>query len=94
MTNNTDIHHRRSIRLKEYDYSRMGAYFVTICAWNGECVFGEITDGKVNYSDAGAITKGIICNVSFRLSGISPKSPEGCRTSRHDKYLVYEALLT
>jgi putative transposase len=39
---NPEIHHRRSIRLKGYDYSRNGAYFVTICSWNRECLFGEI----------------------------------------------------
>lgn len=42
MTFNPDIHHRRSIRLKEYDYSRIGAYFVTVCTWQRECLFGEI----------------------------------------------------
>lgn len=26
-----DIHHRRSIRLRGYDYTQAGAYFVTIC---------------------------------------------------------------
>jgi len=30
---NPDIHHRHSIRLKDYDYSGAGAYFVTVCAW-------------------------------------------------------------
>ena len=39
---NPDRHHRRSIRLKGYDYSRAGAYFVTICTHNRECLFGEI----------------------------------------------------
>ena len=34
-----EIHHRRSIRLKEYDYSRSGAYFVTICTHNREVYF-------------------------------------------------------
>jgi REP element-mobilizing transposase RayT len=33
---------RSSIRLKGYDYSRTGAYFVTICVQNHECLFGEI----------------------------------------------------
>jgi hypothetical protein len=37
---------RRSIRLKEYDYSQSGAYFVTICTHNKECLFGEIVDGE------------------------------------------------
>lgn len=36
---NPDIHHRRSIRLKNYDYSQDGAYFITICTNNRECYF-------------------------------------------------------
>jgi len=39
---NPQIHHRRSIRLKGYDYSQAGAYFITICTHNRECLFGEI----------------------------------------------------
>lgn len=39
---NPDIHHRRSIRLKEYDYSKSGYYFITICCQNHECFFGHI----------------------------------------------------
>jgi len=35
-------HHRRSIRLKGYDYSQAGAYFITICCHNMVCRFGEI----------------------------------------------------
>lgn len=44
---------RRSIRLKEYDYSQSGAYFVTICTQNRECIFGEIVDGQMALNDAG-----------------------------------------
>ena len=50
---NSDRHHRRSIRLKGYDYSRPGAYFVTICTHNRECLFGEIVDGKMRVSEYG-----------------------------------------
>jgi REP element-mobilizing transposase RayT len=39
---NPDIHHRRSIRLKGYDYSQEGLYFITICTQNRECLFGKI----------------------------------------------------
>ena len=53
MPYNPDIHHRRSIRLRGYDYSRAGAYFVTICTHNKECLFGEIVDGKMRVNDAG-----------------------------------------
>jgi hypothetical protein len=45
MPYNPEIHHRRSIRLKGYDYSQAGLYFVTICTQNRECLFGEIRRG-------------------------------------------------
>ena len=38
---NPDIHHRRSIRLKNYDYLQEGAYFVTICSRNQEEIFPD-----------------------------------------------------
>ncbi|MFZ2632731.1 MAG: hypothetical protein WA081_06035 [Desulfosalsimonadaceae bacterium] len=57
MTDNTrynpQIHHRRSIRLKGYDYSRTGAYFITICAHNRLCLFGEIIDGEMRANPCG-----------------------------------------
>ena len=46
-------HHRRSIRLRNYDYSQAGAYFITICVQHRECLFGEITGGKMHPNDAG-----------------------------------------
>jgi hypothetical protein len=39
---NPDIHRRRSIRLKNYDYSQKGLYFITICTHGHECLFGKI----------------------------------------------------
>lgn len=39
--------HRKSIRLPEYDYSRPGAYFITIVTKNREPLFGEISNGEV-----------------------------------------------
>src|SRR3954463_8568856 len=45
MQYNPQIHHRRSIRLKGYDYSQAGAYFITICCHNRDCVFGNIPVG-------------------------------------------------
>lgn len=36
------LHNRKAIRLKEYDYSTQGAYFVTICTHHREYVFGGI----------------------------------------------------
>ena len=48
-------HHRKSIRLKGYDYSQAGAYFVTICVKNKECLFGEIVNGEMILNAAGKI---------------------------------------
>ena len=53
MSYNPDLHHRRSIRLRGYDYSRPGAYFLTICTHHRECLFGVIADGKMVLNDAG-----------------------------------------
>lgn len=39
------IHHRKSIRLKGYDYSKAGLYFITICCQNRACLFGNVVVG-------------------------------------------------
>jgi len=36
------IHHRRTIRLRNYDYASNGYYFVTVCTHEHQCLFGEI----------------------------------------------------
>ena len=48
-------HHRRSIRLKDYDYSQSGAYFITICTHNRECLFGEIVNVGMILNEFGKI---------------------------------------
>ncbi len=54
---NPQKHHRRSIRLKGYDYSQPGAYFVTICAQNREHMFGEVVGGEMRLNDAGRMVE-------------------------------------
>ncbi len=44
---------RRCIRLKGYDYSLAGAYFVSICVQNRACLFAEIINGKIVLTNAG-----------------------------------------
>jgi REP-associated tyrosine transposase len=44
-------HHRRSIRLKGYDYSTDGAYYVTIVTQGRECLFGAIVDGEMRLNE-------------------------------------------
>ncbi|NEQ65788.1 MAG: hypothetical protein F6K21_09850 [Symploca sp. SIO2D2] len=55
MKYNPQIHHRRSIRLKNYDYSQPGAYFVTICTDDRQCWFGEIRDSQMCLNQLGKI---------------------------------------
>ena len=52
-----NYHHRRSIRLKEYDYSQPGEYFVTICTYNHECTLGEIANGQMRLNEIGKIVQ-------------------------------------
>ncbi|MBA3027976.1 MAG: hypothetical protein FP816_04065 [Desulfobacteraceae bacterium] len=55
MTYDPKIHHRRSIRLKGYDYSRAGLYFITVCSQDRLCLFGRIGKGEMKINDAGNI---------------------------------------
>lgn len=57
MSFDPSIHHRKSIRLKDYDYSKSGLYFITICCKDNACIFGEIYNGEMNLNDLGNIAK-------------------------------------
>jgi REP element-mobilizing transposase RayT len=48
---------RRSIRLKDYDYTRPGAYFITIVVHDRKCLFGEILSGVMQSNDAGRMVQ-------------------------------------
>jgi putative transposase len=57
MNYDPNIHHRRSIRLKGYDYTQPGAYFVTIVADQGKNLFGVVIKEKMNLSPLGEIIR-------------------------------------
>ncbi len=48
---------RRSIRLRGFDYAQPGGYFVTICSYRKQPLFGEVVDGEVIFSTAGEIVR-------------------------------------
>ena len=50
-----ELPQRRSIRLKNYDYTQSGYYFITICTHNRQRLFGEIHDGEMHLNDFGCI---------------------------------------
>ena len=56
MKYNPDIHHRKSIRIKDYDYSKEGMYYITICTKDRECILSEIVNVKNNSMNVGAHT--------------------------------------
>lgn len=55
MSNNLNVHKRKSIRLKFYDYTSIGYYFVTICCFERQSLFGKIENGKMYLNQYGEI---------------------------------------
>ena len=81
MKYNPDIHQRRSIRLKDYDYSLAGAYYVTICIQERLCLFGDIVDDEMRLNDAGMMTETALRDLPVRFErvlarelGVSPQA--------------------
>lgn len=71
MKYNPDIHHRKSIRLKGYDYSSEGLYFITICTQNKEDLFGEIVNGEMILNGAGLMVEKIYKQLSIYFKNIN-----------------------
>jgi len=65
------IHKRRSIRLKGYDYSQLGAYFVTICVNKKICLFGHIVDNKMILNDPGKMVVKIWSEIPQFYPGVA-----------------------
>jgi REP-associated tyrosine transposase len=59
MSYNPQLHHRRSIRLKGYDYSSAGHYFITICTQNRDHLFGKINNRQMQLNNAGQMIEKI-----------------------------------
>ena len=59
MSYNPEIHHRRSIRLQGYDYTNTGIYFVTICSYQRQHLFGDIDNGEMKINAIGQIASNL-----------------------------------
>ena len=70
MKYNPDIHHRRSIRLKDYDYSQAGLYFVTIYTHRRCYLFGEIENSTVTLSAAGKMVRSVWNEIPSHYAGV------------------------
>ncbi|MEY8798367.1 transposase [Francisella philomiragia] len=61
---------RKNLRLKNYDYSSNGAYFVTIGVNNRECLFGNILDSQMCLNDAGLMIDEIYRDLENKFTNI------------------------
>ena len=57
---------RRSIRLKGFDYSNPGAYFVTICVQNKKCIFGRVVNGTMVLNRYGKLAEQKLKSIPHR----------------------------
>ena len=64
------IHHRESYRLKGYDYTQSGAYFITICTNDSIHFFGEIINGEMILNDVGKVTHEYLNEIPNHFSNV------------------------
>jgi putative transposase len=65
---NFELHARQTIRLKEYDYSQAGYYFVTICSHNRIHIFGNIKDDVIELNENGKIVEHWLNHIKIKYS--------------------------
>ena len=70
MKYNPETHNRKSIRLKHYDYSQAGYYFVTICAKVRLQLFGKIENEKMLTNEIGNLTINILFDLPNRFKNV------------------------
>jgi REP element-mobilizing transposase RayT len=82
--NKIKMHNRKAIRLKGYDYSSAGLYFITICCQDRVCRFGHVENGKMIFNEFGQIAHNVgmklterYCNVELDVFQIMPNHMHG-----------------
>ena len=76
--NRMDRPARKNMRLKNYDYSTPGAYFITICTKDRRCILSRILVGdgaldvpRVHLSEIGAVVDDVICSMEDHYKNIA-----------------------
>ena len=68
MKNNiSGSHHHQSLRLKGYDYTSEGLYFITICTKDRQHYFGKISKGEMILTETGRNAEMFLQEVSIHL---------------------------
>jgi REP element-mobilizing transposase RayT len=70
MKHDSNCHRRRSSRLKGYDYSRAGAYLVTVCTQGRACLFGDVVGGEMRLNAAGRVVEQCWSNIPRHFSHV------------------------
>jgi REP element-mobilizing transposase RayT len=70
MTFDSQKHHRRSIRLKEYDYTQPGGYFITIVTYQRGLLFGEIVNEEMRLNDYGKTADECWCAIPEHFQNV------------------------
>jgi putative transposase len=83
-------HHRRSIRLPDYDYSQPGVYFITLVTRGRECLFGEIKDGEMHINEAGQIVWNVWGSLPVRYPQIGLGAASVMPNHFHGNIIIHE----
>lgn len=67
-----DKKRRKSIRLKDFDYSSNGMYYITICSKDRLELFSKIEDGSIILSDVGKVIESVWLNIQVTEEGVTP----------------------
>ena len=67
--------HRRSIRLRGYDFTRRGAYFVTVCTEGHRRLFGVVVNGRMALNDAGRMIQTVWNELPAHYPGVENDLP-------------------
>jgi putative transposase len=61
---------RKKLRLKDYNYSRVGYYYITICTQNRLCLFGAVSNKIMNLNDSGKMVYDVLIKFSKKFNSI------------------------
>jgi REP element-mobilizing transposase RayT len=67
---NNQAYRNKTLRLKDYDYSQNGFYFITISTNNKQAYFGHIKNAILIENDAGLMVKKICLELHHRFNFI------------------------
>ncbi|MHC1781647.1 MAG: transposase [Anaerolineaceae bacterium] len=84
------FHDRKSIRLKELDYSQPGYYFITINTFKREKLFGNLSDGNMTLSRIGLVVEAEWKKLPFRFKGLELDTHSTMPDHFHGAFFLHE----